>query len=262
MKRLSLILALYGFGSVLLTAQTPTSNNQISTPSVPPATPNLSTPAPRAATVPTPVPVALPAATPVPLVSLAPPADIASLTAKEILAQNNAVVGQVATMYEHFGFFITAIVTLVGGIATLWSYLARKSVHEFIADWKQKFEAKDKEIDAARDRAKDAELEAGKSAAQAQADAQVVQTTSKVLNNALLQVDELRTQVDTLRERLASLTNEVREPVAVAAVAVEAPVVAPPPTAGDNVGEAISPSEEASVDERLRGRLPENPEAP
>jgi hypothetical protein len=56
--------------------------------------------------------------------TIAPPADIASLIAKEVLSANNQVVSQVASMYQNFGLFITIIVTLVGGIAIWVSYVA------------------------------------------------------------------------------------------------------------------------------------------
>ncbi len=63
------------------------------------------------------------------------------LTGADILSANNQVIAQVALMYQHLGLFITIIVTLVGGVATWMSYVAKKTVHEFVSEWKEKLNA-------------------------------------------------------------------------------------------------------------------------
>lgn len=200
---------------------------------------------------------ATPAPTPAPLISLAPPADIASLNAREILAANNAVVGQVATMYQHFGLLITVIVTAVGAFATWMSYLARKNVHEFIAEWDKKLQEKEQQIDKALEKSREAEAMATRSAVEAERHARSIEASLTVLSQSLQRADELRAQVDQIRDKLAALASEVRAPVPTATA--PSPETPPPPSDGQAVDDPISTSEEASVADRLKGRLPPDP---
>jgi len=221
-------------------------------------TPAASPPPVSSQPAPPPPLTASPVATPAPLISLAPPADIASLNAREILAANNAVVGQVATMYQHFGLFITGIVGLFGIIATLMSYLARKNVHDFVEEWDKKLREKEQQIDKALEKSREAETLATRSAAEAARHARSIEESRTVLSQSLDRADELRAQVDQIRDRLAALASEVREPLPKAVT--PSPETPPPPSTGQAVDDPISTSEEASVADRLRGRLP--PESP
>lgn len=176
---------------------------------------------------------------------IAGPADIASLTAKEILATNNQVVGQVATMYQHLGLFITIIVTLVGGVATWLSYVARKNVHDFVADWKEKLQALQKEMEDAKTRLHAALAEAVKSASGAAQSAQSITDSQRVLSQTLEDVDRLRTIVTSLEAEVRRQTGLPNPP--------PPPPTAIPATAPPNEG--ITAEESAQVAEMLKGKV-------
>ena len=181
--------------------------------------------------------------------SIAASADIASLTARDILAANNQVVGQVASMYQHLGLFITIIVTLVGGIATLMSFLARRSVHEFIQEWTRKLEYIEKDLKDSRDRIHDAVEEAEASATKAAGHEHSLGDSKKVLAETLREVDRLRTGV-------ASLSAQVQQtPAAPANVAQAAAPEAPEAAGAEVVPEPSAANEDAEVAARLKGKI-------
>jgi hypothetical protein len=175
--------------------------------------------------------------------TIAPPADIASLTAKEILSANNQVVNQVASMYQNLGLFITIIVTLVGGVATWMSYVARKSVHEFIQEWTKKLESVENEMKESLKRLRVAVAEADASAKKAAGHEQSIEDSTKVVNKTLKDIDALKLGV-------ASLSAQVRgeEVSAVAQPATEA--------GGDQpVSEPLAAEEDAEVAARLKDKI-------
>lgn len=157
--------------------------------------PQLTTPA---SVIATPLAPASPPAPP----TIAVPADIASLTAKEILAANNQVVAQVASMYQHLGLFITIIITLVGIAVTVIGYFARKSVHELIAEWKIKLASTQDDMQKTKDKLTLAVTETETKAANAAKDAQSLNDGVKILQQALTEVDQLRTRVAQLADEL------------------------------------------------------------
>jgi hypothetical protein len=229
---------------------------------VPPAAPVVTQPPASLSAPPPVVTVAQPLPTgPNPFVSLAPPADIASLTAKEILAANNAVVLQVATMYQHFGLLITVLVTVAAVFASYMSYVARKNVQEFVAEWDKKLQGKELQIDSTLQRARDAEQTAAKSATEAEKHANSLTAVLPVINMALTQVDLIRAQLDQIRERNSDLAANYSTPEGAAPQTPLAPTLTAPATqsAGPAIDEPISTHEQASVSERLRGRLPSEP---
>jgi hypothetical protein len=72
-----------------------------------------------------------------------------AITVKDALALTDQTVGKLASMYQSFALFITGIVTVVGLLGTAMAYFARKSVHDFMAEWKDKFLSLQSEITAA-----------------------------------------------------------------------------------------------------------------
>jgi hypothetical protein len=111
---------------------------------------------------------------------------------KEILSANNQVVNQVASMYQHFGLFLTIIVTLVGGIATWLSVMAKRSVNEFIKEWTDKMKLLESEIKNSMNRLHEAVAEAEGSAKKAATHEQTLQNGVLILNQALQERDRLR----------------------------------------------------------------------
>ncbi len=179
------------------------------------------------------------------LPTIAPPADIASLTAKEILSANNQVVNQVASMYQNLGLFITIIVTLVGGVATWLSYVARRSVQEFIQEWTKKLELIENNMKEVLQRLHDAVTEAEASAKKAAGHEQSIEDSTKVVSKTLKDIDAL-----TLRLGVASLSDQVRgeEVSAVAQPAGEA--------GGDQpASEPLAAEEDAEVAARLKDKI-------
>lgn len=175
--------------------------------------------------------------------TIAPPADITSLTAKEILSANNQVVSQVASMYQNLGLFITIIVTLVGGVATWMSYVAKKSVQEFIQEWTKKMESLENDMKEASKRLHDAVNAAETSAKKAAGHEQSIEDSKKVVNKTLEDVDRLRVGV-------ASLSAQFRGEEAAAAPqpVAEAAVEQPP-------SEPLAADEDAEVAARLKDKI-------
>ena len=173
----------------------------------------------------------------------APPTDIASAVAKEILSANNQVVSQVASMYQNFGLFITIIVTLVGGIATWMSYIARKSVQEFIQEWTKKMEFLENDMKEALKRLRDAVAEAEASAKKAAGHEQSIEDSKKVVTKALEDVDRLRVGVASLYAQRGG-----EEPAAAPQPVEEAPVEEPR-------SEPLAAEEDAEVTARLKDKI-------
>jgi len=175
--------------------------------------------------------------------TVAPPADIASVIAKEVLSANNQVVGQVASMYQNFGLFITIIVTLVGGIATWMSYVARKSVQEFIQEWTKKMESLENDMKEDLTRLRDAVAEAEGSAKKAQGYAQSIEDSKEIVNKILKDYDRFRA-ISTFTPQLG----EEKE-VVVSAQSV-------PEGGGERrPSEPSANEEDAQVAERLKGKI-------
>jgi hypothetical protein len=169
--------------------------------------------------------------------TIAPPADIASLTAKEILSANNQVVSHIASMYQNLGLFITIIVTLVGGVATWMSFVARRSVHEFIQEWSKKLESVENEMKESLKRLREAVGEAETSANKAAKHARSIEDSEKVLNKTLIEVDRLRAKLSGEQSAV-----EPPEPIAEAASRPPSP-------------EPQTAEEDAEVAARLQGKI-------
>jgi len=152
----------------------------------------------------------------IPLRAIALPADIASLTAKEILAANNQVVSQVATMYQHLGLFITIMLTLLGLVASALSYVIRKSVQEFIQEWTKKFERREKimndewanklkafedDVKLSLEKIHNAVNKAEGSAIKAARHELSLEDNMRVLDQNLKQVDRLKMDIVNLKEQ-------------------------------------------------------------
>jgi hypothetical protein len=173
---------------------------------------------------------------------IAPPADIASLTAKEILAANNQVVNHLASMYQNFGLFLTIIVTLVGIIATGLSFMANKSVKDFIKEWNKKIESIESEMKASLNRLNNAVSEAESSARKAAASALSVDDSKIVLNKSLEDVARMQASIALLHPQ------DVGEQHDVPPSSKEAVVIPPPSQFPDT-------DEDAEVSARLKGKI-------
>ncbi|MEJ0091338.1 MAG: DUF3149 domain-containing protein [Limisphaerales bacterium] len=184
---------------------------------------------------------------------IALPADIASLTAKEILSANNQVVGQIATMYQHFGLFITIIVTMLGIIATVVGYFIRKSVHELVGEWTKKFEKIEAEMEKSRNRLLAAVNEAEGSAKDAAASAESIDDDKKVLSQAIKDVDRLR-------ERVIAMGPIPQNPPGAIPNSQNQPPIAPIESGVTGITQEESAEVRAFLDDKL-GKYPENPGA-
>ena len=173
----------------------------------------------------------------------APPGDITSLIVKEILSANNQVVSQVASMYQNLGLFITIIVTLVGGVATWMSYVARRSVQEFIQEWTEKVKSLESDMKEDLKRLRDAVAEAEGSAKKAAEHEQSIKDSQKIVDKILEDYDRLRA--------IPELSTQLR--------GEEERAVSPQPVTGTSLGrfpqEALAPEEEAEVTDRLKGKI-------
>ncbi len=175
--------------------------------------------------------------------TIAPPADIASLIAKEVLSANNQVVSQVASMYQNFGLFITIIVTLVGGIAIWVSYVARKSVQEFIQEWTKKMESIENDMKEDLKRLRDAVAEAEGSAKKAGGHAQSIEDSKEIVSKILEDYDRLRA-IPTFSAQFRG-----EEEVAVSPQPVAETPLAQPPQG------PLATEEDAEVADRLKGKI-------
>jgi hypothetical protein len=226
-------------------AQTPQaqSNSNAPSSSVSPVTTNLPVGVAQPPTVNTQQRTAASSTAAPPSATIAFPSDIGSQTVKEILSANNQVLSQVASMYQNLGLFITIIVTLVGGIATWMSYIARKSVHEFIQEWTKKMESLENDMKEALKRLHDAVAEAEASVKRAATHEQSIEDSKKVVNKTLEDVDRLRVSVESLyAQHRGEVAAAAPEPVA------EAAVEQPP-------SEPLSAEEDAEVAARLKDKI-------
>lgn len=190
--------------------------------------------------VPTTQSEATPPKTSAPVPVIAPPADIASLTAKEILSANNQVVCQVASMYQHLGLFITIIVTLLGVVATYMGYVARKSLSDFIQDWNKKLETLENDLKADKVKMLDAIRDAEASARKAAEHERSITDSKQVLSETLKEVDRLRQSVSAICEQVRQTPTNPQ---------IGAPSVTQPQP------EAVSASEAAEVAAQLEGKI-------
>jgi hypothetical protein len=177
------------------------------------------------------------------LSAITPTSDI-SLLLKEMLSTNNQVVSQVAQMYQNLGLFITIIVTLVGVIATLLAFLARRSVQGFIHDWTKKMENLEKDMKASLNRLHETVFEAETSAKKAAGYEESFKENIAVLNKSLEKVDRLQTDLQPY----------------LAQTRVEEPTLGPPlPSVEDiEVPHSSEPStaeEDAEVEAYLKGKI-------
>lgn len=179
-----------------------------------------------------------------PPVITTPPADIGSLIAKEVLSANNQVVSQVASMYQNLGLFITIIVTLVGGVATWMSYVARKSVHEFIQEWTEKMKSLENDMKEASKRLHETVAEAENSAQKAAGYERSIEDSKKVLSKTLEDVDRLRAGVASLHDQLRREEAAGALPKPVTEVAIEQPITEP-----------LIAEEDEEVAVRLKGKI-------
>lgn len=245
----------------LCDAQTPPAQAPTDAPSVP-VSPQTSNPPTRVAQPPVvqsppaniqPQAVATSPTTSPPVITT-PPADIGSLIAKEVLSANNQVVSQVASMYQNLGLFITIIVTLVGGFTTWMSYIARKSVQEFIQEWTEKVKSLESEwtekvkflesdMKEGLKRLRDAIAEAEGSAKEAAKHAQAIEDNKKIVDKILQDYDRLRS-IPTLSAQLRG-----DEQVGVSPQPIEETALAQPPQ------ESPTTEEDAEVADRLKGKF-------
>lgn len=147
-------------------------------------------------------------------------------------------------MYQNLGLFITIIVTLVGGVATWMSYLARRSVHEFIQEWTKKLESVEIEMKESLKRLRDAVAEAEGSAKKAAKHAQSVDDSATVLNKTLEDAHRLRHDVASLYTQLRGEQSAAAPPQPIAEAAPGQP--SPEPLAAE---------EDAEVAARLKGKI-------
>jgi peptidoglycan hydrolase CwlO-like protein len=147
-------------------------------------------------------------------------------------------------MYQNLGLFITIIVTLVGGVATWMSYVARKSVHEFIQEWSKKLESVENEMKESLKRLRDLVGEAEGSANKAAKHAQSIEDSEKVLNKTLESVDNLRAYVASLDAQQRGEQAAATHPQPIAEAAPVQP--SSEPQAAD---------EDADVTSRLKGKI-------
>ena len=182
---------------------------------------------------------------------IAVPADIASLTAKEILAANNQVVSQVATMYQHFGLFITIIVTMLGVVATVVGYFIRKSVNELVAEWTKKFEKIEAEMEKSRDRLRTAVDKAEESAKNAAVSAESIDDDKEVLGQAIKDVDRLR-------ERVIAMGSIPQNPIEATPKAEDQKPAEPIKTGATVISQEESAEVRAFLDDKL-GKDSESP---
>lgn len=175
-----------------------------------------------------------------------PPADFASLTAKEILSANNQVVSHLAVMYQTFGVLITIIVTLVGGIATYLSYAARKNVAEFLQDWTKKMEVLEDRMKASSDRIDEATAKAEKSAAQAAKSAQEAGRHEQSMKDSVTIAERNLKDIEEMRAQagVPAATEGLTPSVAVS----EGLVVS-------DSTEALDSAEDAAVAKQLKGKI-------
>lgn len=75
-----------------------------------------------------------------------------SLTSNDVLLANNQVISQVGTMYQHFGLFITSIVALSGALITYMGSMAKKSVDDFMTEWKEKLKVIEDDIKTSQEK--------------------------------------------------------------------------------------------------------------
>jgi uncharacterized membrane protein YccC len=136
-------------------------------------------------------------------------------------------------MYQNLGLFITIIVTLVGGVATWMSYVARKSVHEFIQEWTEKVKSLENDMKGDLKRLHDAVTEAEGSAKKAAEHERAIEDSKKILDKILEDYDRLRA--------IPSLATQLR-------VEEERTTEQPPQ-------EVPTPEEDAAVEARLRGKI-------
>jgi hypothetical protein len=177
-----------------------------------------------------------------PHMSATPPSDVSSLTAKEILAANNLMIGNVAGMYQSLGLFITVIVTLVGGGVGVIAYVARKDVKEFIHEWDDRLKTLAKDGDDSAKRLRDLVAEAEKSANKAAEYSKSIEGDREVLNRALKDLDRFRAASDGRSDESGGGSS--------AAVAAE-----PGPMAAESEIDPEVTQEDAEVAARLNGKI-------
>ncbi|HEX8236839.1 MAG TPA: hypothetical protein VF600_12855 [Abditibacteriaceae bacterium] len=107
---------------------------------------------------------AAPKGAPSPIVATPTPA---VPTLNEVLMANNQAVIQISSMYRDFGLLLTLIVSVVGVVLTWFGYLAKKSVQDFIAEWKDKLDKIEKDMEASEAKLREAVERAEQSAVRA-----------------------------------------------------------------------------------------------
>ena len=127
------------------------------------------------------------------------PSDFSSLTAKEILAENDKTVSQIAGVYTAFGAFITLIITFIGVFVGVLGWVAKKNVDSLIREYRERFEKVEFEIKKvetdikqAGDRLKDSVAQAQVSATEAARCEQEIKNSQTVLDKALKDMDEIK----------------------------------------------------------------------
>lgn len=140
-------------------------------------------------------------------------------------------------MYQKFGLFITIIVTLVGGVATWMSYVARRSVQEFIQEWTEKVKSLESDMKEDLKRLRDAVTEAEGSAQKAAGHAQSIEDSKEIVGKILQDYDRLRS-IPTLSAQLGVSPQPIVE------AALAQPSQEPPAT-----------EEDAEVANRLKGKI-------
>jgi uncharacterized membrane protein len=160
------------------------------------------------------------------------------------LSANNQVVGQVASMYQYFGLFITIIVSLVGILAVALGFFARRSVNAFVQEWGRKLEALDRDMKESLNRLHEAVSMAEASANKAAKHARSIEDSKTILNKTLEEVDRLRASVVSLHDQVRGEAASAAAPIQTA----EAEAAQPPP-------EPSGEDEDAEVAARLKGKI-------
>lgn len=188
-----------------------------------------------------------------------PPSDVPSLTAKEILAANNQVISNVAAMYQHLGLFITIMTSLVGAAVAVIAFFARKSVHDFIDNWKEQLESLKQEEStkfSAAVAAAEAKLQAAVRAAEQSAriaagHAQSIEDSKTVMATTLSEVDAMRRRFDSSPEQVAA-----ELPIATSTTGTNVAAGDESTALGTQSATPQNSSvEDAEVAERLRGKM-------